>query len=158
MELATETRRPGVLRWALAVGVASFVISILVALPIQAILKEGNPPIERLARQNPGLLMAILVTMPFIETLIGQWLPIAIVGFFTRASVPKILVSSLLFAALHLGNSLSNALIVLLVLGPAFAFTFVRWREVSRWKAYLATSLTHAVHNACAGALILATF
>ena len=94
--------------------------------------------------------------MPFVETLIGQWLPIAIVGLLSRSMVLKMALSSLLFAALHLSNSLTNALVVLLVPGPVFAYTFVRFRKISRWKAYLATSLTHAVHNLCTGIILLA--
>jgi membrane protease YdiL (CAAX protease family) len=145
-----------VLAWSAIAGTGCFLAALLVGLLVNALVPGGNPPLERLARQDPAGFLLLLVTLPFVETLIGQWLPIALVGFFTRSTAPKVVVSSILFAALHLSNSPANALTILLVAGPVFAYTFVRWRHVSRTKAYLATSLTHAVHNGIAGAIVLA--
>lgn len=146
---------PGILRWALTRGLASFGTSLLVLLPISMIVPIENERIQDLSRQ-PGLLVGILLLLPLLETLIGQWLPLALAGLVTRSRAARMIFSAACFAALHLTNSPANALVVLLVPGPVFAWTFLRYREQSRTRAYWATTLTHVVHNSGAALLILA--
>lgn len=140
--------------WAPVWGLGTFLGSMVIAIPLVHLSGQGNPPIAALASRDPGLLLAILVLAPFLETLIGQWLPIAAVGCFSRSTALKVAVSSLLFGALHLGNSWTNAGVVLLVAAPVYAYTFVRFRRESRWKAYFTTSLTHAISNSCTGLVL----
>lgn len=142
--------------WTLLVGIGCFVVTIPVASVISVLLPAENPEVLKLARENAGLLVLLLAGAPFLETFIGQWLPTWGAGFIHGSTGWRVLVSALVFALLHLSNSPANAATILLVPGPVFAYTFVAWRRVSRWHAYLVTSLTHAVHNLCAGAILLA--
>jgi membrane protease YdiL (CAAX protease family) len=147
---------PGILRWALTRGAACFGASLAIGTLLGLLMPVDNPPVEDLSRRNPALLVAFLLGLPLLETLIGQWAPLALAGLFTRSAAAKTIFSSVCFAALHLTNSPANALVILLVPGPVFAWTFLRFRARSRAAAYGATTLTHVVHNACAAVLILA--
>jgi CAAX prenyl protease-like protein len=164
MEYLMDTRREGLVApvgrwyvWAPVWGLSCFLLSALVAIPVVLITGQGNPPIHDMARRDPGLLLAVLVLAPFVETFIGQWLPVAVVGVFRGSTVLKVTVSALLFASLHIPNSWANAIVILLVSGPILAYTFVRFRRESRWKAYFTTTVTHVINNFCAGLIILAT-
>ncbi|MBI2930735.1 MAG: CPBP family intramembrane metalloprotease [Planctomycetes bacterium] len=119
------------------------------------LLPAENAPLVKMILEQPALFLFLILSAPFFETFIGQWLPIWFFGLFTRATWAKVLLSAIVFAALHLGNSPANALIILLLPGPVFAYTFIRWREHSRTKAYFATTFTHVVHNLVPGLLAL---
>jgi hypothetical protein len=142
--------------WPVVWGTVSVAATIPVSLVLQ--LFFPGPPqqqISDMAQKDPALLLVAVVSAPFLETFIGQALPIWIVRLFTRSTVAAIVVSAGLFGGLHLTSGPAAAIGIGLVAGPVFAYTFVRWWRVSFWQAYLVTTLTHVVYNLLAFCLML---
>lgn len=147
--------RINVWAWSVLFGIGAFVASLPVGLILVLLFDEPiQPGIEKLAAHSPWILALMALTAPFYETFVGQWLPVWLTGFLTKRDWIKIVVSSLFFAALHLMNSIPNAIGIALVAGPILAFTYIYWRRESFWKAYWAATLTHFYYNLC-GVLIL---
>lgn len=133
--------------WSLRAGPLCIIAGLLVSSILGSILQEQNTALEEMVKNRRDLLIAAALIAPFFETFIGQWLPLWLCGLVTSRASLRVLFSTLCFSALHLGNSLANAFTVLLVAGPVFAFTFLRFRPESRWRAYAATTLTHLLNN-----------
>lgn len=91
------------------------------------------------------LFTSVLIAPP-LETIIGQWMPIVILTFFTRRLFHLLFWSALFFAVLHL---YAGWISVFIVFFPGFVFSlcFVSQWEKSFWRAYWMTTLLHALHN-----------
>jgi membrane protease YdiL (CAAX protease family) len=94
----------------------------------------------------PLTLAVVAVVTPLVETAIGQWLPIRLGRLVTQRWPILIAVSCLVFGGLH---ALAGLLGVLtgMATGLVLAWSFLRWEDVSRWRAYWVTSSIHGLHN-----------
>lgn len=96
-----------------------------------------------------AVIFGALLVAPLIETLIGQWLPIWFLSFFTSNALRLVLFSALVFSLLHLGFGIL-AVLATLPVGIFLSWCFLVGRQRSRWRAYWTTEAAHAIHNAIA--------
>lgn len=89
--------------------------------------------------------MAVIVAPP-LETIIGQWIPILIVSFFTRKLYYQLTIPAVLFGLMHIYAGWASVLIILFP-GLVFTLCFISQQERSLWQAYWTTTVLHAVHN-----------
>ena len=94
-------------------------------------------------------LVVSVVLVPFVETFLGQWLPIGLAGRLTQRPVALIAVSVAVFTYLHASAGLAG-LTVGVVIGSFLAFSFLHWKQVSLWRAYSVTFAIHVLQNALA--------
>ena len=82
---------------------------------------------------------------PFLETIIGQIIPIAFVSKFTQSKETAIITSALVFMALHYPviEFFPSAFAIGLLLGWAWIIK----RKMGFWKAFIMISLIHSFHN-----------
>jgi hypothetical protein len=95
-----------------------------------------------------ALLIGGVVVAPVLETLILQAFPVWLARQFKAGFSLQIIVSVIPFAVLHAVEGIQTAIAAGLVGGFYFAFTYVHWRERSRWQAYWITAASHSIHNA----------
>ena len=100
--------------------------------------------------------MIAIVIGPILETIVAQWLPLAIGRRLFDNDAYAVLLSAWLFGWLHYTQ---GALLVLIMFttGLVLAWTFLVWRARGRLQAFLMTTGVHAALNAVAlGAALLA--
>lgn len=118
-----------------------------IALGLLVAVAAGHVPPSP-ATQNYNVFEALIVT-PFIETTVGQLIPIETTALFTRNALAQVAVSSLFFAGLH-GLADGGVFGLVAALSPcvAMAIAYVAWRKQGLWPAYWAATLVHAWTNA----------
>jgi hypothetical protein len=87
-----------------------------------------------------------VIAAPLLETLIGQWIPIRVMYYFTNR-IPYIMIGSAAFFAaqhLHVGPS---GFVYTFPTALLLSWSFLLYRRRSRWEAYLVTAAIHALHN-----------
>ena len=97
-----------------------------------------------------ALVFVGVIAAPLLETLALQALPVFIARLCKARLSYQILASLIPFTILHAVEGILVGLCAGLIGGFYFAFTYVHWREHSRWKAFWVTALSHAIHNALA--------
>ena len=139
-------RRP--IKYVLIAGLVTFVFALAIGIILNVVNPETNTPIEKEIAEHMGFLIiyAILVA-PFFETLLFQMLIIELAGLLTSNVVVKISVSAVIFGAVHLANSINNGIVIAITLGPVLGWTYIRWLEMTKTKAFFVTSFTHLVYN-----------
>jgi hypothetical protein len=131
----------------LVMTAAAFLVKIVVVLPAALFVKTDmgmTPLIE--AMGLPLTLVVVVLVTPLLETAVGQWLPIGLGRLATQRWSLLITGSCLVFGALHALAGIVGFLTGLAT-GLVLAFSFLRWEEVSRWRAYWVTSSIHGLHN-----------
>lgn len=93
------------------------------------------------------LLIAGVLAAPILETLILQSFPAWIARLFKAGFSVQIVVSVVAFTIAHAVEGIQAGIAAGLVGGFYFAFTYVHWRERSRWQAFWITAVSHAIHN-----------
>lgn len=93
--------------------------------------------------------MIAIIIGPILETIVAQWLPVALGRRLFHSDGYAVLFSAWLFGWLHYTQ---GALLVLVMFttGLVLAWTFVVWRARSRGQALLMTTAVHAALNAVA--------
>ncbi len=93
-----------------------------------------------------GLLPAIVQIIIFasFETLTGQWLVIWLVSKFSKSNFWKILISAIIFSALHVEAMLMAAVFPI---GLILSWTFLIKSKKSRSQAFWITTSIHVLHN-----------
>lgn len=88
----------------------------------------------------------IVIFYPFIETIIGQWIPIKILKKTPLPMIAILIIDALFFAATHF--ALRKQFTILLVPG-AFVFAYTAYQQLnfSNKRAISYTYLTHSIHN-----------
>jgi hypothetical protein len=99
-------------------------------------------------------LLGVLIA-PLVETVLFQALPVGVMRLLRTRFGWQVLVATALFAAAHFREGVSVGLGAGLVGGFYFAFTYVHWRERSRWTALWTTAVCHGIHNGIAIILLL---
>lgn len=117
-----------------------------IALGLLVTIAAGHVP-PRPTTQSYNLFESLIVT-PFIETTVGQLIPIETTALFTRNALAQVAVSSLFFAGLH-GLADGGVFGLVAALSPciAMAIAYVAWRKQGLWPAYLAATLVHVWTN-----------
>jgi hypothetical protein len=134
----------------LVMTAAAFLIKIIITLPAALFVTTGTTDMGMAslieAMGLPLTLAVVAVVTPLVETAIGQWLPIRLGRLVTQRWPILIAVSCLVFGGLH---ALAGLLGVLtgMATGLVLAWSFLRWEDVSRWRAYWVTSSIHGLHN-----------
>ena len=103
--------------------------------------REHEGSIESLV--VPGIIVA-----PILETFLLQALPVGFARLFKARFSTQVIFSVIPFAGLHAVQGVVAGIAAGLVGGFYFAFTYVHWRERSRWKAFWVTAVSHLMHNA----------
>ena len=94
------------------------------------------------------LLILGVVVAPVLETLLFQALPVWIARLCKIGSSGQVIVSVVPFTIGHAIEGIQTGIAAGLLGGFYFAFTYVHWRERSRWQAFWVTAVSHAIHNA----------
>jgi hypothetical protein len=100
------------------------------------------------------VLLGVLLA-PIIETLVFQALPVGVARLFKASFRWQVAAATILFAAAHFTESIAVGVGAGLVGGFYLAFTYVHWRERSRWTAFWTTAVSHGIHNGIAAILLL---
>ena len=143
-------------RWALIVGGAAVMFIGQLALIFLGLWLLGPPAPHQMPLPNLPVavqLAVIVVVMPFLETLVGQWLPIRLVTrWFNGTWKWAGAVSGIWFTCLH--GYVDRAAVTILLGAAVLATIFVT--EARRaGRPVLTTFLTHALANALVQALRL---
>ena len=89
------------------------------------------------------LLIAGVVAAPVLETLILQAFPVWIARLCNAGFSVQIVVSVVAFTIPHALEGIQAGIAAGLAGGFYFAFTYVHWRERSKWKAFWITAVSH---------------
>jgi hypothetical protein len=140
----------GISRPALIIGGAALMFFGQIALILVQYALLGAPPAHAapLANLSPQVrLLVIVVLMPFVETIIGQWLPVWLIRRVGGLSWRLAGFGSIaLFTLLH--GYADRAAVTILLGATVLAFVFIV--EAKRaGSPVLSTWLTHALANAC---------
>jgi len=137
-----------ILPFSLMLALWAYVLRIVPAIivAIVAVATEVDVPVV-----DAPWYLAIIVP-PVIETLIGQWLPIALTSRFTKKTSLMIAASTILFSAGHYDAGLLS-MIIAAPPGLVLAWAFVVWRDKGIWPALSATALVHMWINLAASGL-----
>lgn len=151
-----QTTRYGTRRFIIEMLIVAFIlkglIGVIAGLLFELFGIDQLPQTTTELTAQQGLVMLIvaaLIIAPPLETLIGQWLPIALVGIFSRSPLKKVVGSALFFSAQHLYAGFFG-LITTFPLAVVLAWSFVLHRRHSRWRACWVTTAIHFWHNAIA--------
>jgi len=138
-------------------------LKILITLPISltVLLIYGDPAVWQnpqqaaFAAQPIANLILVLTIAPMLETIMGQWGPIAVVQQWTSRPAPALAAATCFFAGLHLLSWDVMIVIATLPVGFVLAWSFFVWQRQSLWHALGVTAVIHALHNAIALCLLI---
>jgi len=102
------------------------------------------------------LIIVAIGVAPILETLIFQAFPVWIARLCKARFSVQVIVATIVFIIPHAIEGIQAGVAAGLIGGFYFAFTYVHWREHSRWTAFWVTGVSHLIHNAIAISLALA--
>jgi hypothetical protein len=139
-----ERRSPGDYLW--RVTLEAFLIAMAVAILLSLL---GVADREIAVDFETFAVLAILVA-PWLETLLLQMLPVGLARLCGAGRSVQLILSMVVFAALHFAEGLATGLAAGIVLGFYLAFTYTHWRRHSRTRAFWMTTAQHMIHNTVA--------
>jgi hypothetical protein len=162
-----EPRKPSLLGWVsrlspwrfVLIASSTLVIANLVqVLVLQFLVDHYSIPLPKedsVAKLNAryglaGLFFCGVVAIPWVETLLGQALPMVLTRALPKPSVPYLVLATVWFACLHgLGMDQGWEVMILshLVGALILAGTFLRGWNHSWWRGIWMTTAVHAVGN-----------
>lgn len=86
-----------------------------------------------------------VILAPSIETVFGQWIPIAVGSIFLKKTRWVIIFSAIIFALFHF-PAIAFAPGAFLI-GLLLAWCWLLKRKTGRWEAFWVTTSVHALHN-----------
>ncbi len=122
----------------------------IVALTVIYILDIFGLAERKIPFSFPALMFIGVMAAPVFETLILQAFPVWIARLCKARFSVQVVCSVVPFAALHALEGVGTAIGAGLIGGFYYAFTYVHWRERSRWTAFWTTAISHAIRNAIA--------
>jgi hypothetical protein len=141
------TRLYSTWRFILEFTLLAFPLKMLFVLPYAALGGKLGSTTEAAYNGNPvQFLLLACVAAPLLETFIGQWIPIRLTWFFSHRWSVLLLSSATVFAAQHLHVGFSGFLATFPV-AFLLSWSFLVYREYSRWRAYWVTAAIHGLHN-----------
>jgi hypothetical protein len=135
-----ERRSPGDYLW--RVTLEAFLIAMAVAI-LLGLLGVADREIRDL---GTFAVLAILVA-PWLETLLLQMLPVGLARLCGAGRSAQLILSMVVFAALHFIEGIGTGLAAGIVGGFYLAFTYTHWRRHSRTRAFWMTTAQHTIHN-----------
>jgi hypothetical protein len=160
-----QTEKYSTLRFILEVALVGLMlsflfgfVSMLLLTIIGALIPAAKPVIDILTyvrdfddlSSNELFTLSVLFA-PLVETFIGQALPIWIISRFTKKVTLTLIISALLFAALH---KYPIAILAIFPTAITLSWSWIVYRKRSFLHAYLVTSTIHALHNLVVYALV----
>lgn len=154
MPLFRDGECPPLWRWSemaqvLLFAASALFINLLIGFLISPFGFTDSVEIPQKSINDYGKVGAFLITTiasPFLETLIGQWLPLLLAKWAKRPPPTRILWSAVFFSILHISNGPASVIQTFFV-GWVLASCFLFCRKHSWAKAYRVTSLAHSIHN-----------
>ncbi len=144
-------RSPWAFCW--RIGVESTVVSLIVAALLAVIVGTSNR--EFLDLSLPEAFFLLLIIAPPVETLLFQAFPIFIVRLFKGSLRVQIIVSTVLFSAVHFPEGIVPGVAAGIIGGLYFGYAYAHWRLRTRWQALWITTGCHAIHNGIAFILLV---
>ena len=138
-----ERRSLGDYLW--RVTLEAFLIAITVAILLSLLGVEDR----EIGDPGSFVVLAILVA-PWLETLLLQMLPVGLARLCGAGRSVQLILSMIVFAALHFMVGLGTGLAAGVVGGFYLAFTYTHWRRHSRTRAFWMTTAQHMIHNTVA--------
>jgi hypothetical protein len=143
-----ERRSPGDYLW--RVTLEAFLITMAVAI-LLSLLGVADREIRDL---GTFAVLAILVA-PWLETLLLQMLPVGLARLCGAGRSAQLILSMVVFAALHFIEGVGTGLAAGVVGGFYLAFTYTHWRRHSRTRAFWMTTAQHMIHNTAIVILVI---
>jgi uncharacterized membrane protein YeaQ/YmgE (transglycosylase-associated protein family) len=134
------------------IAVEGIVLSLVAAAILAFILGEPQP--QFLERPMWEIFLVAVLIAPPVETLLLQALPVFVARKLKASFRVQVIVSTVIFMACHIPEGFITTISAGLVGGFYFAFTYVHWRQKSRWTGFWVTSLSHTIHNGIAVGLL----
>lgn len=150
---AQRYRGRGPWSFAWRIGVESTLVSLAVSAALTLVFED--PARELLDLPFMVAFVAIMLVAPPLETLLLQALPIFVVRRLKGSFRTQVLVSTILFSAMHFPEGIVTGVAAGVIGGLYFASAYAFWRTRSRWSAFWVTTVAHAVHNGIALALLV---
>jgi hypothetical protein len=91
--------------------------------------------------------IVMLLVAPVLETLLFQALPIFFVRLLKGSLRTQVVVSTILFAAVHFTEGITAGVSAGIIGGFYFGLAYAHWRTQSRWSPLWITTVCHAIHN-----------
>lgn len=129
--------------------ILSFVVKFIPGLVLGFFLSDQlqtTTDVQAATNSEIEMLFLAVIAAPPLETVIGQWLPVFVVSFFTRKVLSPLLISALFFGLLHLYAGWASVFIIFFP-GLVFSLCFLAQQDRSIWRAYWTTTVLHAIHN-----------
>ena len=135
------------------IGVESTLASLIAAVILTLTLGEAERdfldwPIE-------AVFILVVLVAPVLETLLFQALPIFFVRLLKGSLQAQVLVSTILFAAVHFAEGIPVGVSAGIIGGFYFGLAYAHWRTQSRWRPLWITTVCHAIHNGIGFALLV---
>jgi membrane protease YdiL (CAAX protease family) len=150
--IAIPDWRQGFIR-ATQIGCLAALFALLIAFILSRIIPEGPGSFAASELFQRGsttvVLLVALIWAPCFETLVGQMLPVGFVRLFSRADVPAVLCSGLVFGLGHMagGGGVMQGVFTAMI-GSILASVYVANIAFGAFRASILTAWTHCVHNA----------
>ncbi len=93
-------------------------------------------------------LLIYIMIQPFLESIIGQGIPIWLLSKITSSRLIYVICSSIWFTFLHLSVSkVITFILVIFFAGVIFAWCFTVYKEEGFWKGILIATYVHVLYN-----------
>lgn len=150
-----KTRSYSMVRFIVEMTLLAWFLKIVMTLPISltVLFIYGDPEVwqnpQQVAFAARPVTTAIfaLAIAPILETVMGQWAPIAVVKQWTAQKSPALAVATLVFAGLHVFSWDVMIVIATMPIGFVLAWSFIVWHHQSWVYGVGVTAAIHAVHN-----------
>jgi len=134
-------------RFIVEFALLAFPLKVLVLIPWMLLGLEVNSTTEAVDTGSTLRLFVLgCIIAPMSETLIGQWLPIRLLYFYTKDRALILVGSAIFFAAQHLYVGFAG-FIYTFPIAILLSWSFLAYRRHSRWEAYWVTTAIHSLHN-----------
>ena len=137
-----QRRKPWSFCWRIAIE------STIVSLAIAFILHIFGLAKREVTLSFPVFMLVGVILAPVLETLILQSFPVWIARLCKARFSVQVVSSVVPFTLVHAIEGVGTAIAAGLIGGFYFAFTYVHWRERSRWTALWTTAVSHSIRNA----------
>ena len=144
-------RQPWAFCW--RIGVESTVVSLLAATVLVTLL--GTNERGFMDHSMAEVFCLLLLVAPPIETLLLQAIPVFFVRILKGSLRIQVLVSAIVFAAVHFPEGIAVGVSAGIIGGFYFGLAYAHWRKKSRWQSFWITTLIHAIHNGIGFLLLL---
>jgi hypothetical protein len=107
------------------------------------------PPRSDINISHISLVFIVVIAIGSIaETVVAQLLPFKLLTVFGIRDKRLIYISMVIaFATLHVSSGIGSVVVAGIIGGMFLAFAYLRWSEVSLWKAFFAALCCHFIYD-----------